>query len=283
MKITLVAILSFLKFFALPLSLAAPPPAVTTTCTNNAQNGLNYCVIKPVKTTNQDILYYFHGLQGNVHEWQNLPGYGTTYQTWANQAPIVVTISFGPIWLLAERNASASSGLYESFIFSALPFIEKSENLHPLHRLLMGLSMGGFNAAQIYLKNPSLFSKVALACPALTRVGPYSGQNAIQEYITRTHAQPSQVEKALSVSSSFFPDETSWETADSIALASKLVNPNFPPLFASGGMQDEYGFFEGALAFVNAISIHGAQAHFTELQGGHCTYDWIGTANFLVP
>lgn len=263
---------------------ATRPSSISVTC-HKATGGAywwNYCVHKSSVSQSQDVLYYFHGLDGSEYEWEDSPVYQKVYQLWGAQAPIVVSITYGSIWLLAEVNSSRYSGLYENFIHTSLPYIEKTEKLNPLHRLLLGLSMGGFNAAQVYLKDPSLFSKVALACPALTTIGPYDGDAAIQAYISRTHAFQNNVYNALYLTSSYFPTEASWEKSAPIRLATESINPEFPPLYVSGGLQDEYGFFEGAKAFVDTANAKGAKAAWIPLQGPHCTYDWQGTALFLI-
>jgi S-formylglutathione hydrolase FrmB len=201
---------------------------------------------------------------------------------WGNSAPVVISITYGSAWLLAEQNESGYSGLYENFVKVALPTIEKTRNIHPEHRMLMGLSMGGFNAAQVYLKNPELFTKVALACPAITTVGPYSGADEIAAYTARTHALSNYVNNALYLSSNYYPSQEAWDRADSIALANTQITSDSPPLYISGGMQDEYGFFEGAAEFASIAASKGVSATWVPLRGRHCTFDWQGTARFFI-
>ena len=270
-------------FTTAPLSAHAQSPTIRS-CYSVKGGAVrwDYCVYKPTQSKGQDVLYYLHGLEGSDTEWSELPHYDDVYQSWGANAPTVVTISYGGIWLLAEKNGSGYSGLYENFLNTALPFIEKTNNLTPSRRLLVGLSMGGFNAAQLYLKNPNLFARVALLCPAITTVGPYSSQTEINAYVARTHALWTNVRNALEVSSTYFPNESAWENADPISLASKQGNSTFPPLFVSGGLQDQYGFFEGAAYFASEVVSQGAQAIWDPVNGGHCSFDWQATANFIV-
>jgi S-formylglutathione hydrolase FrmB len=265
-----------------PASIAAP--AVDVNCYQSTTTGFwyHYCVHKAEASTSQDVIYYFHGIRGSEYEWESSPYFSQIYTLWGNAAPIVVSVSYGSTWLLAERNGSRYSGLYENFVTVALPSIESSRNIHPAHRMLMGLSMGGFNAAQVYLKNPELFTKVGLACPAITTVGPYSDADAIGNYTARTHALSSYVNNALYLSSEYFPNATAWSEADPIALANARLTPNYPALYVSGGLQDEYGFFEGAAQFATIASSHGVSATWVPLPGRHCTFDWEGTARFFI-
>lgn len=257
---------------------------VKVQCGQDQQAGhwWNYCEYQVPGSTSKDVLYYFHGIGGSEYEWQNFPFYDKTYSLWGTSAPTVVTISYGSAWLLAEQNGSSYSGLYEHFIKTALPYLETQLQLSPERRLLMGLSMGGFNASQVYLKNPELFSKVALACPAITTVSPYASQEDIDAYQQRTGALTPYVTRALGLSSTYFPDEPSWEKSAPVQQAQRRTNPQFPPLFVSGGMQDQYGFQEGGKAFVDAAVANGAQAKWTPLPGLHCTFDIIGNALFLL-
>jgi pimeloyl-ACP methyl ester carboxylesterase len=263
---------------------ATPTPAFPqVTCTQSSGGGFwyDYCIHKVATSTNPDVLYYLHGLNGSQYEWEDGPFYSQIYALWGNQAPTVVSITYGSIWLLAQTNGSGLSGLYDNFVNTALPGIETANSLHPRRRLLFGLSMGGFNAAELYLKNPTLFAEVALACPAITTVGPYDGSNAIDDYIHRTHASAGDVDEAIYVSESYFPTEADWLKAAPLTLVNN-VNASFPPLYVSGGLQDQYGFFEGASQFVSAVNAHGGKANWNPLQGGHCTFDWQGTALFFL-
>jgi pimeloyl-ACP methyl ester carboxylesterase len=261
----------------------APPALPNVTCTQSSGGGYwyDYCLHKVGTSTNPDVVYYLHGLNGSQYEWEDSPYYSQIYALWGNQAPTVVSITYGSIWLLAQTNSSGYSGLYENFVNTALPAIETANSLKPRRRLLFGLSMGGFNAVELYLKNPNLFASVALACPAITTVGPYDGSNAINNYINRTNASAYDVNEAIYVSETYFPTEADWLNAAPLTLVNN-VNASFPPLYVSGGMQDQYGFFEGASQFVAAVTARGAKASWTPLQGGHCTFDWQGTSLFLL-
>jgi S-formylglutathione hydrolase FrmB len=272
--------------FATQANLPDPAPVAPVSVSCHYQTGggywWDYCVYTPKQTNNADVLYYFHGLEGSEYEWEQSPNYNQIYQTWGTSAPVVISISYGSLWLLAPVNTSAVSGLYPNFVNTALPTIETTEKIKPAHRLLLGLSMGGFNAAQVYLNNPNLFSKVALACPALTTIGPYDGTDAVTAYITRTNATASYVYNALAISEEYFPTEADWLKAAPVSVASQVVNSSYPPVYASGGLQDQYGFFEGAEAFVNAVNAKGGHATWTGIPGGHCVYDWQGTARFFI-
>ncbi|MBC7396621.1 MAG: esterase [Bdellovibrionales bacterium] len=274
--------LSILLFFS--ANSFADTYDVKVHCGNDEQAGVKwkFCEYKVPGSNNDSVLYYLHGLRGDEYEWQNSPNFVKTYGLWGFSAPTVVTLSYGSTWLLAEKNNSPRSGLYEHFTQIALPAIEKRLNLKPQRRLLMGASMGGFNASQVYLKNPELFAKVSLACPAITSIGPYDSAEVVAAYQERTGAYDEYVRTALTISAAYFPDQASWDKSAPIAQATERVQASHPPLYVSGGTEDEFGFQEGGELFAKAARDKGAQVVWKAVPGLHCSFDVIGNAIFLL-
>ncbi len=165
-----------------------------------------------------------------------------------------------------------------------IPFIEK-EKLGgiPRKRLLIGESMGGFNATELVLKHPELWQRAAIACPAIVNASPYAGADEIDRYIQRTGADPQYVHDAIQLSQSVFPDEASWETAAPLLLAKTALGEDTPPLHVSCGDKDQYGFFEGAKAFADQAQENGVDVVWQSVSGGHCTADPVALADFLIP
>jgi len=87
------------------------------------------------------------------------------------RVPTVISVSFGPVWLLAEKNGSPYSGLLNAFTEKVMPMLEAQ--LGGLHgrRLIVGESMGGFNTLQVALKT-RLFAKAAALCAPMAGVSP---------------------------------------------------------------------------------------------------------------
>jgi pimeloyl-ACP methyl ester carboxylesterase len=264
--------------------IASATPNVQIQCAAGPAGGFpyHYCVHQVPGSTSTDVIYYFHGIGGSEKEWQYLPGFSTTYQVWGPTAPTVISISYGTAWLLATHNSSPYSGMYEHLSQAVLPFLETTFNLHPARRMLMGLSMGGFNASQLYLKNPELFSKVVLACPAITSVGPNDSAAEIAAYQQRTGALSQNIQTAMQLSRTFFPTQADWNGVSIVSQANLVVNATYPPLYVSEGLQDEYGFQEGSKALVDAVTAKGAKATWVPLTGHHCTFDIEGSALFFL-
>jgi pimeloyl-ACP methyl ester carboxylesterase len=247
----------------------------------------SYCISRDKDNPSEDVLYYLHGLAHDENDWRWGRDGIAIRQTWEAKGkplPISVAISFGPFWLLSEKNSSARSGLLDVLVNDVIPFIEK-ERLGgvPRKRLLIGESMGGFNATELVLTHPELFERAAIVCPAIVNVSPYADADEIARYIQRTGADPQHVRDAISLSQSVFPDEASWETAAPLVIGKTLLDEDFPPLHVSCGDKDQYGFFEGAKAFADLARDNGVDAVWEPLSGGHCTADPAALADFLIP
>ena len=72
--------------------------------------------------------------------------------------PTVISLSYGPVWLLAPKGQAEHSGLLNS-IWPAISAIEVRVG-KPRRRLLMGESMGGLNSLVLGLSHPQHFDKV---------------------------------------------------------------------------------------------------------------------------
>ena len=275
-----ILIVLFLLFSTLPFSALANIEMKCGSIANEIY-WVRYCLHTVPKSINSDLLYYFHGNGNSEYGWSEAPFYNEIYNQWGINAPRVLSISYGSSWLLAEKNTSVLSGMYEHFVHFAIPMLESKLSLNPEHRLLFGISMGGFNAAQIYLKSPELFLKVALGCPAISILSPFSNDTDINAYAKRTKADYYYISNALKFVASYFPDLESWKKADPIALATKRVSSESPALNISCGDLDEYGFFEGAKIMGDIVSARGGSVEWHLLPGYHCTIDGKNIADFF--
>ena len=94
-----------------------------TNCEEVVQAGVptwKYCMHRYAKSS-KDVLIYFHGLGADETDWSNGDLTQKMLATWREKnipIPLVISISFGPTWFLAEKNSSTYSGLYETFLLS---------------------------------------------------------------------------------------------------------------------------------------------------------------------
>lgn len=243
-----------------------------------------YCVTRTEGSANPDLLYFMHGLNQDEHAWgrrmEEIPARWTERGV---AAPTVVTISFGKTWILAEKNTSARSGLFETVVNEVFPEIEAALGGLRGRRLLAGMSMGGFNATQLFLKRGDLFARVAILCPAITSVSPFAPKAEIDAYVRRTKANFLNVYTAVALAKNYFATAADYAAAAPLTLAENL-GPASPPAHISCGMQDDYGFQEGAEEFAQiAIARQVPEATWQALEGAHCTFDGATVADFLIP
>jgi enterochelin esterase-like enzyme len=246
----------------------------------------SYCISNIHPGSAQDIVYYFHGRGENERTFFFKEGlYPRLRESMAlsrTNGPIVVTVSFGAIALLTERNSRGRSGLLDAFISQVLPTVEHQLGGIRGRRLLLGESLGGYSAAQLYLKYPSYFSKVALLCPALTRVGPFSKVAQISQYAKRTSASPRYVLSALALARLFYANSDEWENGNTLLQAARLLNSSYPPLHVQCGLEDQYGFYEGAHDLTVIARSRGVlDVSWKLVHGSHCSFDPDDVAKFL--
>ena len=265
-----------------------PPAPLDTTCASvDKPVAFKYCISRTPGSRSTEVLYYLHGLGGNAKSWTEKDNYPAVMRRlWAAQAkdvPPVVTVSFGHFWLLAEKNASPNSGLFEFFTRYVMPAIEKEKLPGLTGRILIGESMGGFNATELVLKAPGLFERAALVCPAIANLPRRPSDAEFDDFLRRTGADRAHVKKAERLLNAIYPDDASYDAAAPLNAAKTLLGAATPPLNVSCGDKDEYGFYEGAEAFARLASAKGVSVRWESLKGGHCAADPAALAAFLLP
>jgi len=247
-----------------------------------------YCVTPGTGAHQDTVIYYFHGGGGNERNWIDPHNYTKEIRkTWSEKkfdTPTVVTVSFGGYWLLAAKNKQKPSGLYEVYRDEVMPKIEKTILPRPpKERWILGESMGGFNGGSFGLREPQLFTKMALVCPG---VGIGGGLSKVQldDYVKQTGAHRWYAERIFEFGKTFF--DTPEEAAAQSPLAllqnfDKKANPQLK-LFLSCGRKDEYGFFKSSENFVKTAQDKGLSVEWHPVDGGHCSLDTAALAAFLM-
>lgn len=271
-------------FLSLPQAFATPD--IRTDCETLTDTfRVRICFYRTAGSQSRDIMYFFHGLTGNELSWRD--SFEALRKDWAlygYEAPIVVSISFGDFWLLAEKNPSPQSGYYEYFMWKLMPYIEKKTHFSPERgggRIIMGQSMGGFNALQVFMKNMTLFRTGVFLCPAVTTLTPYASKLEINDYIQRNEADSFLVNLMVTLARKIFPDVPTWMKAAPLDLATKFVQQHMPPFYLQCGMADDYGFFEGFQKMVHIAMDRSAPITYNITPGGHCGADLSDVADFM--
>ena len=267
----------------LTLLLAASLVSAETVCgREDGPTPWSYCLTIPAKPSG-DLLYYFHGGGGSERNWDDAQGYGRAVaRVWRERGfpePAVAAVSFGPSWLLGPPSTGPAGGLMNVFLDGVMPRLESRLGA-PRRRLLAGESMGGFNAAQLVLVRPAMFEGVALVCPGIGLVSPHASGKELRRYRKENKAAYWRVRTAAKLARRFFPTPGLWAQAAPLENLLRLKG-SFPRLYVSCGKADEYGFFNGALRFVEAARGLGARAEWVPLEGGHCAVDPGSLAVFL--
>ena len=249
-------------------------------CHNSFIDGssVSWCVESEAGKTSDQVVYYFHGIMDDEHRWYKTDIRPALYNVAALKGktlPVVVSISLGKVWFLTEERRYL--GVLDSNIKlmaeSIIPQIENELGVKGSRRIVVGESMGGFNAFQMAAHYPSMWSKAVMLCPAFTPVGPHSSPLAIAEYLQRNpHADAKRLLSVFPLVLLDFPTNEVWIRNNPI-LISKNLNAFPVSLIASNGW-DHYGFNEGALTVATNIHQQGLTVQYeTSPESGHCVHN----------
>jgi len=248
--------------------------------------GVDYCIYQPRSESARDpsaVLYYLHGAgedERSWGKWKTAKLFIREYLRAGKKVPTVISVSHGKLWILSQGGRGRAAKPLDAFIKEIMPAIEGSLG-QVERRDLWGLSMGGFNAAQLLFKHPGLWRRAVLTCPAVTTLAPAASRGEYDAFIDRTGSEPRRVSWALERSRETFPDPILWALHDPIALAAAAET--IPPLLVECGDQDEYGFHEGASRLVEAVRDTGLWAEFRSIKGGkHCASEPEAVLAFLL-
>jgi len=243
---------------------------------------LRYCVNRDRRGTNGDLLYHLPGRNLDEQIWNDDTYYTAMLQNeWQRTGtlpPTVVTVSYGPTWLLAPRGRKPDSGLLEDFM-SRLPAIEAKIG-QPRQRMLLGESMGGLNVLVAGLFHPDRFKKVAALCPGVYAVSPFAPVSSIREGMERTGADPKTIFGIWVLARRYYANDNEWRLASPLALIER-VGPKAPHLYLSNGLYDKFGNYEGTRRLANRAIARGLPTEWHPLYGGHCATDVVSLASFI--
>jgi pimeloyl-ACP methyl ester carboxylesterase len=264
-------------------------------------NDIRMCVYNTIDSTSTDVIYYLHGRGGRAESWADSDARSwpeklrKEWQAMGAQAPKVVTISFGPMWLLADKNPSRLSGLLEVMVDRVLPVTEQYIGGTKGRRMILGDSMGGFNSIQLALKT-DLFERAAILCaPMASGVDAFSPQPEIEAWIRKSAAfayygesksQPifQSVSEMLFAVQQVWQNRANWQSADPLKLAATVDKSSAPlEMYVNAGFYDRFALYEGNLEFVKILlGRKGVSVEWHPEWGDHCTIDIPSLARFLV-
>tara|TARA_B110001454_G_scaffold219201_1_gene251886 strand:- start:30481 stop:31419 length:939 start_codon:yes stop_codon:yes gene_type:complete len=248
--------------------------------------GLRYCVHLPLSgAPNGDIAYVLHGKDQNELMWNYEYLYGALVQKYWEQnrivPPTVVSISFGPVWLLSPKGTLPDSGLMDLFVDRVIPMIE-SKIGKPQNRLVFGASMGGMNSLSLGLLHGNLFKRVGAVCPVMYMETPYSNLSEMKTFLQSTGAEPYNIMIAIALSRRYFSNKDEWDQFAPLSLINRENIQYNTKFYLSGALYDEWGVFRAEETFVEKAQAKGVSVEWHPQFGPHCVVD-VGTlAEFLV-
>lgn len=270
----------------LHIGLIRPDLSVSSDCTAYEKPvAWRLCITRTPGSPSQDVMYFFHGAFQDEYFWstERFKGIRDSWKRMGHPAPIVASISFGKLWFVTPKNGGILSGLLDVLTRNVVPEIERKLGHPSGSRLLMGESMGGFNALQLLLTQQNFFKRVVLSCPALDGLSPYASFDELSRYIQSTGALTSWVVSYNTWLKGSFPNRGTWERTSPFIRAQKELRAGSPPLYISCGSKDEYGFQQPD-EFLARAAAHNQvpQVVWEPIQNGvHCDFDSEMIAAFL--
>ena len=246
-----------------------------------------YCINKASNSTNTDVLYYLHARNGNATWWNDQEYHtGELYKVWRKQgldAPTVVSISFGKLWVLSAYNKKIEGGLNSVFYKTVIPTVEKRLDGNIGERMIAGISMGGFNTLLAALRPNTVFTKAASICSPVPTVSHHDGVRRVLKSAKETGTSFKRAFLLWQFSYRYFPSKEIWQENDPLTL-SKSFNPETgPAMYVTCGKTDDWGCFKGSELLVSTIENAGGDVQWVPREGGHCDVDYASLAAFLQP
>lgn len=235
-------------------------------------NDFKYCLYPGTGKNSEKLIYFFHGILGMENIWINNQTYLQMQTEWSfnpEGRPSVVNISYGRIYLLTPKNEKEHSGILDTW---TPEFISEFENsvlhLTPQKRFLLGNSMGGHNALNLYIKLFPFFSRLGLMCPAQLLNSPYASREEVEKILPSVESLWPMYLGAMGLMSLYY-DEQTWNHLSPFHIEQRKLAPlkNIRMLLME---QDLYGFTVVNKNWIELIKKAGGSAEYQLSSGIHC-------------
>jgi pimeloyl-ACP methyl ester carboxylesterase len=192
--------------------------------------------------------------------------------------PHVLSLGFGRVTFLADQEGQPVSKLAE-LVRDLVGRVRRQSGAS--RALLLGDSMGGFNALQILLREPGAFHRAALICPALAISSPFSEQWS-EDPDTQRASRFYRYAYGQALRWSFGTEENWLRSSPLAFLARARFRAPLPPLYLASIQTDTYGFVDAVAVAARGLRLAGFPVQESvEPQGGHCFPDTEKLARFL--
>jgi S-formylglutathione hydrolase FrmB len=243
-----------------------------------------YCVHTNARTNYAVYLYALHGKDQSENYWLAGTDYPALLQSYwqekQKEIPVVITVSFGPVWLATPKMSKPKTGLIERFRNEVFPTVEKQLGA-PSRRFLVGGSMGALNSLSLALEFQNHFEKIALLCPPLFNLSPYAGIGEIYHFLGRTGATPKSLITILGLGRMYFENDEEWKRFSPLRRVQSQGLARHQKYYVSAGLHDQFGLFEGTQQFVKALRDQNIFVNWRPSTSHHCGGDIPSLGEFL--
>ncbi len=245
-----------------------------------------FCINRYRGSANKSLLIYLHARNGNETWWNDKTYHtGRLYEEWRAQSidpPVVVSLSFGKLWLLTENKSDDHGGLHKILHDHVIPRVEEELGEKRPKKMIAGISMGGLNTLIEALKGTAVYSKAVALCPPLAAVSPHESLFSILSYYLKSSTSLKRAFMLWKFSKEFYPTNEIWELNDPLFRAKTYsASENSPEFYLSCGEKDPWGCMKGSEILVDRLLKGGAQVQWMPRKGGHCDIDYPSLAEFL--
>ncbi|AZZ37472.1 esterase [Bdellovibrio sp. qaytius] len=250
----------------------------------DAKKSWKYCIYTAKQGTSGDLAYLLHGRNLDENIWNDDTFYTAQLQKyWADekvQPPKIVTVSFGPVWLLTPKMSLPDSGLLNKFTDEIIPAIENKVG-KPKRRLVFGESMGGINSLVLALTTKNIFAKVAAVCPVIYKTTPFVDLSDVKNFLERTGADPRTILGIRILARKYVSNDEEWKKISPIELLETATPSDVPELYLSCGLYDKYGNYEAVEYFAERAKSKNIKVLWRPMYGDHCVVDVKSLGDFI--
>jgi len=223
------------------------------------------------------LIVYLHGVFQDARRWDTR--IDDEYRKMGQPNPNVLTISFGPVVFLSPvlnlEKLSREVNDYAKNIALRIGV----KNVH-----LLGESMGGANAIQLFSRHNSQFDRAAFMCPALSRISPFAPNRRWQAEIRATNASQVLAQLYRSAQIFFYLRPSAWAKDSPLAYlkGQNESSADKVPVFVAVAERDKYGFTKAVYELANQFDRLGYPTYLRSYAGAdHCEIDYADLVRFF--
>lgn len=235
-------------------------------------NNFKYCLYPGTGKNAEKLIYFFHGVLGMENIWVNNQTYLQMQTEWSfnpEGRPTVVNISYGRVYLLTPKNEREHSGILDTWNTEFISeFESQALHMNPRKRFLLGNSMGGHNALNLYIKLFPFFTRLGLMCPAQLLNSPYASRDEVEKILPRVESLWPMYLGAMGLMSLYY-DEQTWNHLSPFNIEQKKLAhlKNIRMILME---QDLYGFTVVNKSWIEFVKKIGGSAEYRISSGIHC-------------